>query len=122
MWQLLTVEKDAQTLSAARKYIENDRIRLREQLGIGSPFDVALAFEQRNLQDVAEVIIETADMRKESRGPHYRGDFPDRNDNEWMTNLFVTRTNDELNIRKNWINEEQGWDDLPGDIRISPWG
>lgn len=122
MWQLLTVEKDATTLEEARKYVAFDRERLRSGFAIRKPFDVALAYEQRNLLDVAEVILETADMRKESRGPHFRSDYPNRDDKEWMTNLFVSHRNGELDIRRHWINEDIGWKDRPGDIRISPWG
>lgn len=122
MWQLLTVEKSAETLAEARRYIEMDRSRLVNDLGIGSNFDYALAYEQRNLLDVAEVIIETADMREESRGPHYRSDFPSRDDENWMTNLFAMKVNNALEIEKRWINEDVGWTDQPGDIRISPWG
>jgi L-aspartate oxidase len=122
MWQLLTVEKSAETLAEARRYVEMDRDRLKNDLGIGNNFDLALAYEQRNLLDVAEVIIETADLRKESRGPHYRSDFPLRDDKNWMTNLFVSKNNDALTIDSRWINKESGWIDQPGDIRISPWG
>ncbi|MEL6301887.1 MAG: FAD-binding protein [Pseudomonadota bacterium] len=122
MWKLLTVEKDATTLAEARDYIAADRQRLNEQLAIREPLDYALAYEQRNLHDVAEVIIETADMRKESRGAHYRSDYPERDDANWLTNLFATHKNGELEVRREWINEANGWEDDPDDIRISPWG
>lgn len=122
MWQLLTVEKDETTLSEAAAYIEQDRHRLMTKLAIREPLDYALAFEQRNLHDVAEVIIETARMRKESRGAHYRADYPERDDDNWMTNLFATHKDGELSIRRHWINEDTGWTDNPKDIRISPWG
>lgn len=122
MWELLTVEKDETMLLAARAYIAQDRERLQRDLGIGEPLDYALAYEQRNLLDVAEVITETALARKESRGAHYRSDFPQRDDANWLTNLFATHRDGELTIRKHWINEEGGWTDQPDDIRISPWG
>ena len=122
MWKLLTVEKDASTLAEARDYIAADRQRLNEQLAIREPLDYALAYEQRNLHDVAEVIIEAADMRKESRGAHYRSDYPERDDTNWLTNLFATHKNGALEVRREWINEANGWEDDPDDIRISPWG
>jgi L-aspartate oxidase len=122
MWELLTVEKSADTLQQAIDYIAADRQRLSEDLAIRDPMDFALAYEQRNLLDVAEMIAETAMLRTESRGPHYRSDFPQRDDVRWLTNLFVTRRYGCLSIRKHWINEECGWSDDPQDIRISPWG
>jgi len=122
MWQLLTVEKDEETLGMASAYIEADRARLANDLAIREPLDIALAYEQRNLLDVAEVITTAAMMRRESRGSHYRSDYPDRDDDNWLTNIFATHRNGELEMRREWINEERGWEDSPADIRIKPWG
>jgi fumarate reductase (CoM/CoB) subunit A len=72
MWETLLVEKDADTLVRAKRYVDDDRERLRTELKIAEPGDVALAFEHRNLLDVAEVIIAAATMRTESRGSHFR--------------------------------------------------
>jgi succinate dehydrogenase/fumarate reductase flavoprotein subunit len=89
---------------------------------IAEPFDVALAMEHRNLLDVAEVIITAATERTESRGSHYRSDHPQRDDQQWMTNLFVSRDNGSVKLRRGWAAAETGWEDRPGDIRIRPWG
>lgn len=122
MWETLLVEKDAETLLRAMRYVEDDRERLRTRLRIAEPEDLALAFEHRNLLDVAEVIIAAAAMRTESRGSHYRKDYPTRSDNEWLTNIFVNRNNGDLAFRKYWVESEVGWVDQPGDVRIKPWG
>jgi fumarate reductase (CoM/CoB) subunit A len=122
MWETLLVEKDAETLLRAMRYVEDDRERLRTGLRIAEPADLALAFEHRNLLDVAEVIIAAAAMRTESRGSHYRRDYPTRADNEWLTNIFVSRNNGDLALRKQWVGSEVGWVDQPGDVRIKPWG
>lgn len=122
MWETLLVEKDAETLKRAKRYVEDDRERLKTKLKIAEPADLALAFEHRNLLDVAEVIISAAAMRTESRGSHYRWDYPKRADDEWLTNIFVSRNNGELAVRKQWVESEIGWVDQPGDVRIKPWG
>ncbi|MGH8166473.1 MAG: hypothetical protein ACREQ1_04500, partial [Woeseiaceae bacterium] len=122
MWRLLTVEKDAEMLDEARTYIRQDRERLANQLAIGEPLDYALAYEQCNLHDVAEAIIEASDLRTESRGPHCRSDYPKRDDQNWLTNIFATHVGGRLNLRRHWINEDHGWQDRRGDIRIRPWG
>jgi len=122
MWRDLLVEKNAETLGAALAYVQGQRERLESDLMISEPLDYALAIEQRNLLDVAEVIIRAATLRTESRGSHYRSDFPDRDDESWMTNIFVTRRDGVTKLQKKWINKGVGWVDQPGDVRIKPWG
>lgn len=122
MWETLLVEKDAESLRRARQYVDDDRDRFNKRLRIAEPADLALAFEHRNLLDVAEVIITAASMRTESRGSHYRRDYPRRDDTGWMTNIFVSRSNGDLLLRKQWIESDVGWVDQPGDVRIRPWG
>jgi L-aspartate oxidase len=120
MWRKLLVEKDANKLAAAREVVVGQRERLASDLRIAAPLDAVLAFEQRNLLDVAEVIISAAEFRTESRGAHYRSDHPERNDKDWMTNIFVTREGDSVKVRKHWVNAD--WSPQDGDIRIKPWG
>jgi fumarate reductase (CoM/CoB) subunit A len=123
MWTCLLVERDAEQLGRAQAFVDAQRDRLEDDLLLAEPFDIALWYEQRNLLDVADVIIRAATMRTESRGSHYRADYPERDDANWLTNIFATRTPEgALRLEKKWVNEEVGWEDRPGDIRIRPWG
>ena len=123
MWRELLCEKDAPSLADALAYVAADRERLAKEVHIGEPIDYALAMEHRNLLDVAEVIGRAATMREESRGSHYRSDFPRRDDANWLSNILVSRGADgALALNKTWISAEVGWTDQPGDVRILPWG
>lgn len=122
MWESLLVEKNASSLATARQYVVDDRERLKKRVRIVEPADLALAFEHQNLLDIAEVIIAAASMRTESRGSHYRSDYPKRSDDEWLTNIFVSRSNGDTSLRKAWVENDVGWNDQAGDIRIRPWG
>lgn len=122
MWLHLLVEKDAPSLQGVLQFIAEERDRLSHDLVIAEPFDLALAFEHRNLLDVAEVIAQAALRRTESRGSHFRSDFPKRNDQQWLTNQFARRTEAGLVFENRWVSEKSGWIDQPGDIRIKPWG
>ncbi len=50
------------------------------------------AFELYNMIRVAEVIVYSAFQRRESRGAHFRSDYPDRDDEQWLKHTFVHQT------------------------------
>ena len=122
MWETLIVEKDQASLSEAREFIHQCNDQLSNDLRITENFDYVLSLELRNMLDVAEVIVEAADLRKESRGSHYRSDFPIRDDKNWPTNIMASRSTGSLSLSKQSVCEKEGWVDQPGDVRITPWG
>ena len=68
-------------------------IRLRDQ---GSCFNRNLldALELEHMLDLAEVIAMGALHREESRGAHFREDFPERNDKQFLVHTLVRYTDD----------------------------
>jgi succinate dehydrogenase / fumarate reductase flavoprotein subunit len=57
--------------------------------------DVLGAIELGYMLDCAESIVVAAIERKESRGAQYRTDFPERNDEEWMKHITLSRNGGE---------------------------
>ena len=55
-------------------------------------YELQEALELGNMLRVAEVIVYSALQRKESRGAHFRSDYPERNDKEWLKHSFVNET------------------------------
>jgi succinate dehydrogenase / fumarate reductase flavoprotein subunit len=53
--------------------------------------DVLGALELGFMLDCAEATVVSAIHRTESRGAHYRTDFPQRNDDEWLKHITITR-------------------------------
>ena len=53
-------------------------------------YDLQEAFELDNMLKTAEAIVFSALQRRESRGAHYRSDFPMRNDEEWLRHTLVS--------------------------------
>jgi len=70
-WQALGLERDGSSLAALQRWLDE-----RRQAAPARPRDRAAA-EDRNLLDVASAMAASARFREESRGSHYRTDFPD---------------------------------------------
>lgn len=54
--------------------------------------DLIQALELSCLTDLAETIVVGALAREESRGAHYRGDFPSRRDADWLKHTLAVHT------------------------------
>ena len=61
--------------------------------------DVLEAIELGNLVDLAELTVESALARKESRGAHYREDYPKRNDQDWLKHTLASRSGSKVNLK-----------------------
>lgn len=57
--------------------------------------DVLGAIELGYMLDCAECIVVAAIERKESRGAQFRTDFPERNDDEWLKHITLSRNGDD---------------------------
>jgi L-aspartate oxidase len=53
-------------------------------------FDFRAGWELQNLLTIAQLMIGAALQREESRGVHFRNDFPDRNDERWRRHLTMS--------------------------------
>jgi succinate dehydrogenase / fumarate reductase flavoprotein subunit len=54
--------------------------------------DLMEAFELESLLGLAEAILVSAQARQESRGAHYREDFPERDDRHWLKHTLIQKT------------------------------
>jgi succinate dehydrogenase/fumarate reductase flavoprotein subunit len=67
----------------------------------GYNLDLLEALQVRNMLDLATVILRSVLMREETRGAHYRTDFPDTDDAEWLINILAVRDKRELLLKRN---------------------
>jgi succinate dehydrogenase / fumarate reductase flavoprotein subunit len=54
--------------------------------------DLLEALELDSLLTLAETIVLSAMERKESRGAHYREDYPERDDENWLKHTLMQKT------------------------------
>jgi succinate dehydrogenase/fumarate reductase flavoprotein subunit len=69
---------------------------------------VALTMEVKSSLVVCEAIIRSALMREESRGAHYRSDFPDLNDEKWKVNIYCRKEGADMALFKENVKEIKG--------------
>ena len=47
---------------------------------------------------VAEAVCRSALLRTESRGSHYRNDYPDENKEDWLKNIIIRKDNSNMKL------------------------
>lgn len=104
VWQGAGISRNAETMALTREAVAHLRSRFDAlvlsqtlygwlQSTVRRPIqmpleDLRLWSETRNLLDLAYLILQSADFRQESRGGHYREDFPETNP-EWRVHTMV---------------------------------
>jgi succinate dehydrogenase / fumarate reductase flavoprotein subunit len=78
-----------------RKRYENIQVQDR---GARFNTDLLEAIELGFLFDLAEVLVVTSKERRESRGGHFREDYPDRNDDKFMVHSMAYKTDKKIKI------------------------
>ena len=70
--------------------------------------NVVLTWEVKSSLVACEAIIRSALMRQESRGAHYRSDFPNLDDEKWMVNIYCKKVGREMVLFKQNVKEIKG--------------
>ena len=86
MQKYASVYKSKDLLETGYQKIKNlhqQKIKILDDSRIWNT-DLIEALELRNMIDLADVTVGASLFREESRGSHYRYDFPERNDEDWM--------------------------------------
>jgi succinate dehydrogenase / fumarate reductase, flavoprotein subunit len=74
----------------------------------GNSENVILTWEVKSSLVVCEAILRSALMRQESRGAHYRSDFPNLDDEKWNVNIYCRNEDREMVLYKQNVKEIKG--------------
>lgn len=101
MWDRVGIVRNEQRLRAALGQIA-ELTRHVQRMGVSGGRAFNLAWQQcldlRNLLLASELIARSAFVRQESRGAHYRDDFPESNNANWLKNIYLARGKDEAKL------------------------
>ena len=70
--------------------------------------NLIITLEVRSSLIVCEAIIRSALMRKESRGAHFRSDFPTINNDVWHVNIYCNKGDGKMTLYKQNVKEVKG--------------
>jgi succinate dehydrogenase/fumarate reductase flavoprotein subunit len=103
--------KKADRLQATITLIEFMREHLAPRLFASDPHELRQAHETKNMLLSAEMRLRSALFRTESRGNHYREDYPRRDDPDWLAWIKIREEQGRITLIKVPIPREW-WPDL----------
>ncbi len=80
----VSIRKSAATLEKALAKTERIRYEDVPAMKASDPHELVKVHETRNMVLVAETFLRASLSREESRGDHFRADFPDTDNNRWL--------------------------------------
>ncbi len=101
MWESVGVVRNGRDLEAAISGLQVLRERAWRSRAAGEPVSNPAWNEAMNLLNlcvVGEMVARCASIRTESRGAHYRLDYP-QPDPAWLQNIFLSRAGDGMEFR-----------------------
>jgi succinate dehydrogenase/fumarate reductase flavoprotein subunit len=104
MWDKVGVYRSKSGLESALEDLEELKNDLgRQSLTLKSRHynqELVEGLENRFLLTTAECVIEAALRRTESRGAHFREDYPETDDGKWLKHLVIRQIDGKLNMEK----------------------
>jgi fumarate reductase (CoM/CoB) subunit A len=96
MWADVAIIRNEEGLKSALNKIEQLKIKsmdMKVPEGSGYNKNLLDALEIENMLTVASLVIQSALVRRESRGSHYREDYPQK-DNRWNRSIVLNKNKD----------------------------
>jgi succinate dehydrogenase/fumarate reductase flavoprotein subunit len=98
--------KEEARLQAALSNVLHLKNHIAPLMIAASPHELRLAHETRNMILNAEMKLRASMMRKESRGTHYREDYPYRDDKNFLAWVIIQQKDGEMVLTKKDVPKE----------------
>ena len=101
MWEKVAIVREEKTLNEALGQLQEMQKELAD-LDVGDKkqynTDLVTALEVINMIEICILTVKSAIIRRESRGAHFRSDFPETND-EWKKSIIINKNKIEFEAR-----------------------
>ena len=92
------IARNKKSLSQALKAMEQMEREKLPAARRSTPKEILEKLEMENALRVGEMISRSALLREESRGAHYREDFPETDEARWKGNIFLKNDNGKMDL------------------------
>ncbi|MCM8818776.1 MAG: L-aspartate oxidase [Candidatus Omnitrophica bacterium] len=91
MWKNVGIEREKETLEYAL-----NKLKEWNKYAFCKEFDDKNGFESLNMLIIATLMAESAILREETRGTHFRKDYPYQDDKNWKKHIIVSKKGVEI--------------------------
>ena len=105
VWENAGIIRSRDSLEHALSSLETIESDL-PKASINKAWELMRYIELRNMLAVSKIVCHFALLRQESRGSHYRSDFPVEDNQNWLKNIIVWKENDNLKTEAIPIDQE----------------
>jgi succinate dehydrogenase/fumarate reductase flavoprotein subunit len=117
-FDLLTI-RSQESLTRFLSEVKRIKEDLCPDMAVNTAQSLIEGLELQNLLTLAELEAGVCLARTESRGPHFRTDFPQQDDQRWLKSITAAKVNDKLQIKT--ISLDPTWKS-EGDEKMGYWG
>ncbi len=97
MWEKAGIVRTEQSLNQALEALAEVRQGLPDAR-VADAAGLVDALKLKNMLIVSEMVSRSALLRTESRGSHYRTDYPERNDRDWLKNIIIQQKSGQMGL------------------------
>ena len=93
MWEKVSIVREEKKLNEALKQLQEmqkdlDKLDVSDKSQYNN--ELLTALEVINMVEICILVVKSAILRRESRGAHYRSDFPESND-AWKRSIVLNK-------------------------------
>jgi succinate dehydrogenase/fumarate reductase flavoprotein subunit len=105
MWDKAGLFRNEEDLNAAHSFIKKQQKIIDSELAVQNKAtryntEWISALELQDMLLVAEMIVRSALLRKESRGAHFRTDYPNPDNKRWFVNIMISKQKEKMVLKR----------------------